>query len=254
VREGTGTTTASSRTVSRSSICCGFGLVVSAIACTPRIDLPVEPFVAPGIVSPEDSLARLANRLAPTLFVQVDEEFPLVRVAAVVHPSRPVIAYHLLWQHDVNGQWLPWAKPSDEEEVWIGYDPKTGTATDMWTYWHGSILHTEWAGRGDPAVDVQWGKHGSLPRGIIESDLPRWKTLNAFYAAEFVLLPDILLGKLAHGGPWGFFHGYGRYRDFARILPLQGRLDAVVVTDDPGRALRSIFGARYSNKLHWPWQ
>jgi hypothetical protein len=203
---------------------------------------------------PGDSIAQLAERLAPTLFVQVDEEFPLVRVAAVVHPTRPIIAYHLLWQHDVNGQWLPWAKPSDEEEVWVGYDPVTQAPTDLWTYWHGTILHTDWRSRGMPAIDVQWGKHGSMPHGLIESDLPRLKTLNAFYVAEFVLLPDILIGKLAHGGPWGFFHGYRRYRQFSRVVPLQGRLDAVVDAEDPRRALRAIFGARYSNKLHWPWQ
>jgi hypothetical protein len=171
----------------------------------------------------------------------------------VVHPTRPVIAYHLLWQHDVNGQWIPWAKPSDEEEVWVGYDPVSHAPTDMWTYWHGTILHASWQRDVPLAVDVQWGKHGSLPHRTIESDLPRLKTLNLLYALEFVLLPDILIGKLAHGGPWGFFHSYGRYRDFSRQLPLGNRLDAVVVAADPRRALHALFGPRFSNKTHWPW-
>ena len=223
-------------------------------ACTPHIDLPVAPFAGPAILPPLDSAAVLADRLAPTLYVQRDEEFPLVRVAAVVHPTRPIIAYHLLWQHDINGQWLPWAKPSDEEEVWVGYDPGSLAPTDVWTYWHGTILHTPWERRTVPAIDVQWGKHGSLPHNVIQSDLPRLKTLNAFYVVEFALLPDILLGKWAHGGPWGFFHGYGRYREFSRVVPLRGHLDAVVRADDPVGALQAIFGARYSNKLHWPWQ
>ena len=31
------------------------------------------------------------------------------------HSYRNIIAYHLLWQHDVDGQWLPWAKPIIDE-------------------------------------------------------------------------------------------------------------------------------------------
>jgi hypothetical protein len=228
--------------------------VFGAWGCVPTVRLPSLPADAPGIVSPNDSLWALADQLAPTLYAQRDEPFPLVRVAAVVHPTRNVIAYHFLWKHDVDGQWLPWAKPSDEEEVWVGYDPVTLQATELWTYWHHTILHTDWRNRGLPAFDVQWGKHGSLPRGTIESDLPRFKTLNVFYALEFALLPDIWLGKLAHGGPWGFFHSYARYRDFSEPHFLRGHLDAVVRTEDPRGALHAIFGARYSNKLHWPWR
>jgi hypothetical protein len=238
----------------RSALGAALGLAIGTSGCVPTVRLPALPAIAPGILQPGDSLAQLAERLAPTLYIQRDEPFPLVRVAAVVHPARNVIAYHLLWKHDVNGQWLPWAKPSDEEEVWVGYDPVTLEATDLWTYWHGTILHTDWRGHGLPAFDVQWGKHGSLPRGVIESDLPRFKTLNAFYLAEYALLPDIWLGKLAHGGPWGFFHSYARYRDFSQPLSLRGHLDAVVRAEDPRSALRAIFGARYSNKLHWPWK
>jgi hypothetical protein len=208
---------------------------------------------ASGLLALSDPAAELAMQLAPTLYLQPDEPFSLVRVAAVVHPTRPVIAYHLLWRHDVNGQWVPWAQPNDEEEVWVGYDSVTHAPTDLWTYWHGTVLHTDWRDHGPPAVDVQWGKHGSLPRGVIESDLPGVKKLNGFYAAEFLLLPDILIGKLAHGGPWGFFHGYGRYRDFSVPLALGTRLAAIVQTDDPRESLHAVFGRRYSNKVHWPW-
>ncbi|HXT18242.1 MAG TPA: hypothetical protein VN706_21605 [Gemmatimonadaceae bacterium] len=217
------------------------------------MELPVAPFTSPAILAPTDSAARLARALAPTLWIQRDEPFPLVRTAAVVHPTKPIVAYHLLWQHDVNGQWLPWAKPSDEEIVWVGYDPATGKATDIWTYWHHTVLHADWRERGAPAIDVQWGKHGSLPHGVIESDLPRFKTMNAFYAVEFALLPDIWIGKLAHGGPWGFFHSYGRYREYTNPLQLADRLDAVIASEDPRDALHAVFGKRYSNKLWWPW-
>src|ERR1700719_3938927 len=79
-----------------------------------------------------------AKSLAPVLYLQRDGPFPLDRVVAVVHPTEPVIAYHLLWRHDVNGQWLPWAKPSDEEVAYVGYDPGTHAPTEIWTYWHGT--------------------------------------------------------------------------------------------------------------------
>lgn len=46
--------------------------------------------------------AVLARQLAPFLYLQRDEWFPLVRLVAVVHPSRPVIAYHLLRRDDAH--------------------------------------------------------------------------------------------------------------------------------------------------------
>src|SRR3984893_8717776 len=102
---------------------------------------------APPVPNPDtfgaDSLTwALARSLAPNLYLQRDEPFPLDRVAAVVNPARPIIAYHLLWRHDVNGQWVPWAKPSDEEVVYVGYDPNTHAPTEIWTYWHRTVLHT----------------------------------------------------------------------------------------------------------------
>jgi hypothetical protein len=177
--------------------------------------------------------------------------FPLSRAVAVVHPTRPIIAYHLLWRDDVHGSWIPFTVPTDEEVVWVGYDP-TGAPTDMWTFWHGSILHTDWRDRGTPAIDVQWGKHGSLPHGIIESDLPRFQTLNAFYLLHFVGLPDIWLGKLTRPGPSGFFHSYARYRDFSRVMRLGDSLDVVVRTEDPAESLAAVFGRPYSKKRPWP--
>jgi len=230
-----------------------FWIVIGAVllmSCGRHIQLPPIPSAPPGVADSADQ--RRAQNLAPVLYVQRDELFPLLRVVAVLHRDRPIIAYHLLWSHDVNGQWMPWTKPSDEEEVWVGYDEETGLPTKLWTYWHGTILSTDWRGKGQPAIDVQWGKHGSLPHRVIESDLPRMKSLNAFYLGEYFLLPDIWLSKIAHGGPWGFFHSYARYRDFSHVIPLGPRLDAVVRTDDARPALHALFGVIYSNKRWWP--
>lgn len=205
----------------------------------------------PNALASGDSGAVLARRLAPLLYIQRDEWFPLVRAAAVLHPTRRVIAYHLLWQDDVHGAWIPFTVPTDEEVAWIGYDA-SGAPTDLWTYWHGTILHADWRGRGTPAVDVQWGKHGSLPHGIIESDLPRLRTLNTFYALHFIGLPDILLGRLSRPGPSGFFHSYARYRDFSRLVTLGDSLDVVLRTEDARESLAAVFGSRFSDKTPWP--
>jgi hypothetical protein len=207
--------------------------------------------MVPAALSSTDSGARLARALAPLLYLQRDEWFPLDRAVAVLHPTRPIIAYHLLWRDDVHGSWIPFTVPTDQEIVWVGYD-RSGAPTDLWTFWHGTILHTDWHDRGTPAIDVQWGKHGSLPRGIIESDLPRLRTLNAFYAYQYLFLPDILLGKLTRPGPSGFFHSYARYRDFSRLLVLGDSLDAVVRTEYPRQSLEAVFGKPFSNKPPWP--
>ncbi|MDQ3995493.1 MAG: hypothetical protein M3303_00570 [Gemmatimonadota bacterium] len=189
--------------------------------------------------------------MAPLLYLQPDEWFPLERVVAVVHPTRPVVAYHLLWRDDVHGSWIPFTIPTDQEVVWVGYDGKLAP-TDLWTFWHGTILHTDWRDRGPAQIDVQWGKHGSLPRGLVESDLPRSKTLNSFYLFSWVGLPDIWLGNLTRRGPWCFCKGYGRYRDFSKLVSLGNRIDVVVQAEDPGEVLAKVFGRKYSKKRAWP--
>jgi hypothetical protein len=220
-------------------------------ACGPRAHLPPRPLTVAGALSESDSSARLAHRLAPLLYLQRDEWFPLERAVAVVHPSRPIIGYHLLWRDDAHGAWIPFTVPTDEEIVWIGYD-SSGAPTDLWTYWHGKILHADWRQRGTPAVDVQWGKHGLLPHGTIESDLPRLQTLNAFYAFHQLGVIDILLGRVTRPGPSGFFHSYRRYRDFTREMRLGDVLDVVVLSAEPAATLAAVFGMPYSEKPSWP--
>ena len=184
------------------------------------------------------------------LFLQRDETFELSRAVAVVHPVRPVIAYHLLWRDDAHGAWLPFTVPTDEEIVWVGYD-STHAPTEVWTYWHGAILHTPWP-RSQVLVDVQWGKHGSLPRGYPVSSLPPLRTLNAFYAYAW-LLPDFWLGNASRKGPWCFCRSYRRFRDFSRPMLVADSLDAVVAAVDPRPPLRAVFGQVYSEKPWWPW-
>jgi hypothetical protein len=220
------------------------------LACGPHAHIPLRPANLPGTLALTDSGAILAERLAPVLYLQRDETFPLERVVAILHPTRRVIAYHLLWRDDVHGAWIPFTVPTDEEVLWVGYD-STGAPTDVWTYWHGRILHTLWP-KSQVRIDVQWGKHGSLPRNAVQSDLPKPQTLNFFYAMTIFGEPDILLGDISRKGPLCFCHGYARYRQFTRPITVSDRLDAVVRTEDPRPILREIFGSNYSNKHWWP--
>jgi hypothetical protein len=221
-------------------------------ACGPRAHIPPRPVSLPGALAERDSIARLARALAPLLYLQPDEWFPLERVVAVVHPTRRIVAYHLLWRDDVHGSWIPFTVPTDQELVWVGYEA-SGAPTDLWTFWHGTILHTDWRGDHGPAqIDVQWGKHGSLPRHVIERDLPEGKTLNAFYLFTWLGLPDIWLGNLTRRGPWCYCKGYGRYRDFSKLVSLGNRIDVVVQTDNPNSVLGAVFGKPYSKKRLWP--
>jgi hypothetical protein len=227
------------------------GVLVLNIGCGPRAHIPPRPAVVRGALSQNDTGAMLARLLAPLLYVQRDEWFPLERVVAVLHPTRPLIAYHLLWRDDVHGSWIPFTVPTDEEIVWVGYDA-TGALTDLWTFWHGSILHAPWRNRGRASVDIQWGKHGSLPHRVVESDLPGIRKLNGFYALAWFGLPDIWLGNLTRRGPWCFCHGYARYRDFSNEIPLGDRLDAITRAEDARDVLIQLFGGRYSGKPQWP--
>lgn len=227
--------------------------IVSAFAatsCGPRLQLPSLSSPPPAALGPEDSGASLARELAPVLYLQADESFPLLRVVAVVHPARPIIAYHLLWRDDAHGAWVPFTRPSDQEVVWVGYD-STRAPTDLWTYWHGAVLHTAWP-KQQVLVDVQWGKHGSMPRATIVSTLPRFRSLESFYLLTWGGFLDLWIGRLSRRGPWCFCGGWQRYLSFTRPLSLAGRIDVVVRAEDPTATLRSVFGADYSGKRNWP--
>ena len=230
---------------------CVVAACAAAAACGPRANIPEVPSIIPGALAENDSASILARALAPVLYTQRDESFGLERVVAVVHPTQRIIAYHLLWRDDVHASWVPFGESTDQEIVWIGYDAR-GEPNEVWTYWHATILHTDWRGKGHVAIDVQWGKHGSMPRAMRTTDLPWTKSLDAFYLLAWIGLPDLWLGNLARPGPWCFCHGYRRYASFTEPLPIGPRITAVVRSIDPRAALIAVFSEDYANKPHWP--
>ena len=235
----------------RTTRVCVVALSVSLAACGSRPTIPARPDVVPAAIALDDTGSVLAHALAPTLYLQRDEPFTLERVVAVVHPTQRIIAYHLLWRDDAHGAWLITEDPTDHEVVWVAYD-SVSAPIEVWTYWHGTILHTDWRGKGPVAIDVQWGKHGSLPRATRPTDLPWSQSLEVFYLLTWVGLPDFWLGTIKRPGPWCFCHDYERYVSFTEPLPLAPRIAAVVRAHDPRPALRAVFGDRYSDKPHWP--
>ena len=224
---------------------------VLTTGCGPKAHIPNVPVAVTSAISADDPDYHTANALAPVLYLQRDEWFQLERVVAIVHPNKPIIGYYLLWGDDVHGAWIPFTKATDEEIVWVGYD-STRAPTDVWTYWHGKILHADWRNRGTVLIDVQWGKHGSMPRGITTED-PMWpRTLGDFWVSSWIGLPDIWLSRITRRGPMCFCHGFARYRTFDRPLMTVGKIDVVARTEDPDPVLGAVFGRPYSQKPPWP--
>lgn len=109
----------------------------------------------------------LAYRFAPLLLTTRTEPFGLRDMVAVIHPTRPWIAYHLLWDDDID--YPDDNDPSDHEVVWVQLDPERGHILSYYTYFHGrelkapseAVAVAQQTGR--PSVVVQWGKHGTMP-------------------------------------------------------------------------------------------
>src|SRR5215831_11005849 len=108
-------------------------------------------------------------RFAPRVFQVVTDPFPLKDVVAIHHPDEPLIAYHFFWEDDID--FPDDNDPCDHELVWVRYDAQTNRLTNFSAYFHGRILSSPAAvsdahQNGErPRVNIQWGKHGSLPLG-----------------------------------------------------------------------------------------
>jgi tetratricopeptide (TPR) repeat protein len=116
----------------------------------------------------EDDL-KLANKYAPRLFVNPEEFFGLKDLVAVIHPEKPIVAYNLFWDDDIDHPGDN--DPSDHEVVWIEFDQNSWKVTGVYTYFHRALLSTDEAVKDAnlhyqrAGISVQWGGHGSLPLG-----------------------------------------------------------------------------------------
>lgn len=109
------------------------------------------------------------KRYAPLLHTTPIEPLPLKDVVVIIHPERPIIAYHLFWEDDID--YPDDDEPCDHEEVWVSYDPESGRVTGVYTWYHSHLVTSPQAvdvanqRGGRPVVYVEWGKHGSLLDG-----------------------------------------------------------------------------------------
>lgn len=112
---------------------------------------------------------HLVEKFCPILLTQPSEPFSLKDVAAVFHPTKPIIGYHLFWEDDYD--FPDDNEPSDHEEVWIEYNPKTETVKKVYAWFHSRVIEsseavTEAMHHNQRAIiRIEWGKHGSLLKG-----------------------------------------------------------------------------------------
>jgi len=113
---------------------------------------------------------RLVRRFAPRLYTTPSEFSPLKDFAVILHPAERLIAYHYFWEDDID---FPEDNdPCDHELIWIKYSADKSSIEDVLNYFHGRILKGGEAAINDARahgmrlrVNIQWGKHGSLPVG-----------------------------------------------------------------------------------------
>jgi hypothetical protein len=207
----------------------------------------------------------LIDRFAPRVFVTATEPFALKDVAVVLHPRAPWIAWHLLWDDDIDHP--DDNDPCDHEVVWIRLAADRKAIASVYTYFHGRILANQ--GAGPAAVHVQWGKHGSLPLG--------WERLTltadtrddegAFYpVGEPITVERYMrgtyekltrVGREAQASPLGalwplrFTGTWADFSRFPRAVVLKPRHVAVSALNNP-TLNRRFLRYNFKPKVEWP--
>ncbi len=212
---------------------------------------------------------ELANKYAPRLFVNSEEFFSLKDVVAVIHPKRPIIAYNLFWEDDIDHPGDN--DPSDHEVVWIKFSQNNRKVTGVYTYFHRAILSTEEAVKDAnlhhqrARIGVQWGGHGSLPLG--------WERLNPEAVYEKIdqrlkvrNMPERYqkLSKsirnpghpLARNWPKRFEGTYEDFINFSQYIGsrrLLKKKKMVIISEWPNAVINQYFLAyNYFPKRQWP--
>lgn len=217
------------------------------------LDPPVEPTAAQ---------RELILRFAPRLMNVPREFFPLKDIVAIVHPEKPVIAYHLFWEDDLG---FPSDNdPCDHEVVWVTYDPATRAVTAIDAYWHGRIVPGSAAAVADANahygrawVGVEWGYHGSVLFGAPGTEKVVDDVLRSHWERAHNPPKDRPRDPLARGWPTSFTGDFAAFTKFT-------------VSNDPRPMLRErglAYVSRWANatinrqclrynfaaKTEWPW-
>jgi len=200
-------------------------------------------------------------RFAPRVFQVSGDPFGLKDVVAIHHPNAPMIAYHFFWDDDID---FPEDNdPCDHELVWVRYDPNTMNVVSFHTYFHERILSSpeailDAAKNGQrPRVNVQWGKHGSLPYGwdklvpILDDNMATYRKLHT----EGRRLPDHPLGRnwpRRFEGTWSDFIAFNKEIDIRSVLK---KKEFMAVSRWNNAVINQRFIAyNFRPKTEWPEQ
>jgi len=222
----------------------------------------------PPHMASEDDL-KLVEKYAPRLFLNPKEFFKLKDLVAVIHPKKPIIAYNLFWEDDID---YPGDNdPSDHEVVWIEYNKNKGKITGVYTYFHKAILSTEEAIKDAnlrnqrARINVEWGGHGSLPlrweklhpEVIFEKISKRIKIKNI--AQRYQELSKSIKNPnhpLARDWPKKFTGNYKDFITFTKYIEIRRFLTKkkmVIISKWPNAVVNRYFlSYNYFPKKQWP--
>jgi hypothetical protein len=211
--------------------------------------------------SPSTEQIDRVMRFAPRLYTVRGEYFPLKDIVAVIHPDRPVIAYHLFWDDDID--FPADNEPADHEIVWVEFDPATGRVKEISAYLHSYIAHGEGAAAdadahgGRPWIGVEWGKHGSLPLNSPKGAGGADKVLRHNWTQLHTQGRKRQDHPLAREWPVKFegdFEAYCNYSEEVDPRPLLRERRLMIVSRWPNAAINQhCLRYNFAPKTEWPW-
>ena len=211
--------------------------------------------------TPSSDQEALIMKFAPRLQTVPGEFFPLKDIVAVIHPDRPIIAYHLFWDDDID--FPADNEPADHEIVWVEYDPSSKVVTQISAYLHGYIAHGEGAAEdanthgGRPWIGVEWGKHGSLPWDAADGAEGAGQVLHHNWTALHTQGRQKQDHPLSRGWPLKFTGDFAAYKDFSVAVdprPLLAERKLIIVSRWPNAVINQhCLRYNFAPKTEWPW-
>jgi len=204
----------------------------------------------------------LVEKHAPILYVTPAEPLPLQDFAAILHPERPLIAYHMFWEDDID--WPDDNEPCDHEEVWVAYDSDSNQVTGVYTFYHSRLLSSQEAvdranrNCGRPTIYVEWGRHGSLLDGWEDLSTARESLLDHMQRAYQRLHTKgrrALDHSLGRDWPEKFDGDWEDYVDFSQLVePLEWvEAKGMVMVSRWCNAVINQHFLRYNFCPKWEW-